>query len=104
MDINKTNSNKISVNKTNYHVEIRGKGEAVLILHGFTGSSKSFEELIDCWSSQYQVIAVDILGHSKKEKPSDYRRYEMDKIVEDLKKILEKLEALSGKVEEMHSF
>lgn len=81
----------MNINSVNYHVEIRGVGEPLLVLHGFSGSSKSFEELIDSWSKKYKVILVDILGHGKSEKPKDFRSYEMDRVAEDLKHILDKL-------------
>ncbi|SMB84969.1 2-succinyl-6-hydroxy-2,4-cyclohexadiene-1-carboxylate synthase [Desulfonispora thiosulfatigenes DSM 11270] len=81
----------MKVNHLDYHVEVQGAGEPVLVLHGFSGSSKSFSKFSDLWSQDYQVILVDILGHGNSAKPADYRRYEMDKVAEDLKVILKNL-------------
>lgn len=42
-----------------------GKGRAVVLLHGFLGSHKIWEQTILNLSKQYRVIAIDLLGHGQ---------------------------------------
>lgn len=76
------------INNVNYHVEVIGKGEPLLLLHGFTGSMETFTPFIKEWSSKYKLIMIDIIGHGKTDKPKDYKRYDILKVSSDLKEIL----------------
>lgn len=51
--------------KINYHV--LGKGNTILLLHGFLESLSIWNNLIVQLSNRYRVIAVDLLGHGKSE-------------------------------------
>ncbi|MFZ0835242.1 MAG: alpha/beta fold hydrolase, partial [Mycobacterium sp.] len=54
-----------------YHDE--GAGEVILLIHGVGGSSHSWRELIPMLSTKYRVIAPDLLGHGRSDKPrGDY--------------------------------
>ncbi|MDQ0220257.1 2-succinyl-6-hydroxy-2,4-cyclohexadiene-1-carboxylate synthase [Peribacillus cavernae] len=75
-----------------YHVEIRGEGEPLLLLHGFTGSLETWHFLVPILGSRYKLILVDIIGHGNTDSPIDYRRYEMEKAAGDLQHILHTLE------------
>lgn len=41
----------------------KGKGRAVVLLHGFLGSHQVWEKTIDNLSKSYRVIAIDLPGH-----------------------------------------
>ena len=41
----------------------KGKGKAVVLLHGFLGSHKIWEQTINDLSKSYRVIAIDLPGH-----------------------------------------
>jgi pimeloyl-ACP methyl ester carboxylesterase len=41
----------------------KGKGKAVVLLHGFLGSHKIWEQTIENLSTSYRVIAIDLPGH-----------------------------------------
>lgn len=41
----------------------KGKGKAVVLLHGFLGSHKIWESTINDLSRSYRVIAIDLPGH-----------------------------------------
>jgi len=44
---------------------VSGKGRAVVLLHGFLGSSKSWETTKDALSKQFKVICVELPGHGQ---------------------------------------
>ena len=45
-----------------FHVQVSGSGDDVLMLHGAGASSHSFAELAERLSSHYRVIAPDLPG------------------------------------------
>jgi pimeloyl-ACP methyl ester carboxylesterase len=46
-----------------------GAGEVLLLVHGLGGSSSSWAEVIPKLSGKYRVIAPDLLGHGRSDKP-----------------------------------
>jgi 2-succinyl-6-hydroxy-2,4-cyclohexadiene-1-carboxylate synthase len=75
----------ITVNGMAYHVTLTGHGEPLALLHGFTGSSASWGELIGWLSGYFTVIAVDLPGHGMTDAPSDPARYAMPRVAADLR-------------------
>jgi len=50
-----------------------GEGEALLLIHGMAGSSKTWREIQPQLAKKYRVIAPDLLGHGRSSKPrTDY--------------------------------
>jgi pimeloyl-ACP methyl ester carboxylesterase len=50
-----------------------GWGPVVLLIHGITGSSKTWEDVIPLLSERHTVLAPDLLGHGDSAKPrGDY--------------------------------
>jgi pimeloyl-ACP methyl ester carboxylesterase len=50
-----------------------GEGPPLLLIHGIGDSSNSFEELIPSLAREHRVIAPDLLGHGRSDKPrADY--------------------------------
>ncbi|OEH93144.1 2-succinyl-6-hydroxy-2,4-cyclohexadiene-1-carboxylate synthase [Bacillus solimangrovi] len=82
----------MKVRDINYHVETFGTGPALMMLHGFTGSSVNWYPLAEQLSDNFQVILVDIIGHGNTEKPRNVSRYSMEEVVRDIKEILVQLE------------
>lgn len=80
----------MKIRDVSYHVEIEGKGEPLVFLHGFTGSSLSWQHLINVFR-HHQLIFIDILGHGKTDHPSDPARYKMEEVVWDIVEILNQL-------------
>src|ERR671929_2349826 len=57
--------------KVSYRRE--GWGQVILLIHGITGSSQTWEDVIPFLSERYTVIAPDLLGHGDSAKPrGDY--------------------------------
>ncbi|KMM37293.1 2-succinyl-6-hydroxy-2,4-cyclohexadiene-1-carboxylate synthase [Guptibacillus hwajinpoensis] len=81
----------IDVEDLSFYVEKKGEGEPILLLHGFTGSSSNWQPFIDKWSSSFQIIAVDLIGHGKSSKPDDPSFYSMETMSGYLKKVLDRL-------------
>jgi len=44
-----------------------GKGKAIILLHGFTESSKIWKSFSEKLSEKYRVISIDLPGHGKSE-------------------------------------
>ncbi len=60
-------------NGARIHYEVRGEGEPVLVMHGFTESALDLEDLINAIAAQYRVIAPDMRGYGRSEpKPRIY--------------------------------
>jgi pimeloyl-ACP methyl ester carboxylesterase len=50
-----------------------GSGEAILLIHGLAGSSKTWHDVTPTLVEHYDVIAPDLLGHGESAKPQgDY--------------------------------
>jgi pimeloyl-ACP methyl ester carboxylesterase len=50
-----------------------GWGPVIVLIHGITGSSLTWEEVIDPLAEHYTVVAPDLLGHGESAKPrGDY--------------------------------
>lgn len=73
------------------NVEQAGDGPPLLALHGFTGSSASWQPLIGQLAATRCTIAVDLIGHGQSDAPADPARYHADACVADLVAILDLL-------------
>ncbi len=58
-----------TINGMEMYYEIHGKGEPLLLLHGFTGSSSDWETIIPSLPSEYQFIIPDLRGHGRSTNP-----------------------------------
>jgi len=82
---------ELDLNGVRYHTAQHGAPKAVplLLLHGFTGSSSSWADLMPRFSKQFSVNAVDILGHGRSASPPDFERYTMPHVAADLIALLD---------------
>ncbi|WP_233191557.1 2-succinyl-6-hydroxy-2,4-cyclohexadiene-1-carboxylate synthase [Sporosarcina sp. P18a] len=64
----------------------------IVMLHGFTGSTATWQQTIEVLAVDYHIVAVDLIGHGKTEAPETSTRYKMEEQVKDLYEILQKLE------------
>ena len=74
----------IQVNGLDLHVERRGLGEPIVLLHGFTGSAVSWQRVIDRIGQEHQTIAVDLIGHGASAAPRDATRYAFNAALDNL--------------------
>lgn len=74
------------------HVWSEGAGPAVLLLHGFTGSSETWRPLGSALRSRHTVIAVDLPGHGRSSAPQDPARYAVPRFANDLVRVLDAMQ------------
>jgi 2-succinyl-6-hydroxy-2,4-cyclohexadiene-1-carboxylate synthase len=79
------------VNGTRLNVCVDGEGPAILLLHGFTGSSRTWASHSAAFE-EFTTIAVDLLGHGSSDSPPSPDRYRMEHCVDDLTALLDQLE------------
>src|SRR5690625_2649067 len=83
-------SNKfIETNDATYRYTVQGEGEPLVLLHGFTGSIKTWDDCSKKWAKDFKVISLDLPGHGKTVTKSPRT---MDSFCEDLQTLLEKLD------------
>lgn len=61
------NSEHVSINGKSLFYEVYGEGEPLILLHGYTQSSKSWKPYINDYKKEYEVYLVDLTGHGKSE-------------------------------------
>lgn len=66
------------------HAEVRGEGQPIMILHGFTGASSAMAVLSERLELDFRVIAPDLVGHGRSSVPSDPAAYRMGSMVRQL--------------------
>lgn len=73
------------------YVRVDGDGPALLLLHGFTGSADSWDEVCPAWTATHRVIRPDLIGHGRSPAPKELERYRMDAAVRELLELLDGL-------------
>jgi len=56
---------EFKINDAMYAYEIYGQGTPLVMLHGFTGSMKTWHPFINCWEDSFQLFLIDLPGHGK---------------------------------------
>ena len=69
-----------------------GEGAAVVLVHGFTQTHKSwrFVPIFESLMADHRLVSVDLRGHGDSPKPHDPRRYGRE-MAEDLARVLDEL-------------
>ncbi len=80
--------NGISINYEVY-AEVQTASHPILLLHGLGSSLRDWEYQIESFSSEFQVIAVDIRGHGLSEKSTD--DYSIALFADDIAAFLRKI-------------
>ena len=74
------------------HVASSGTGQPLVLLHGFTGSTATWDYLRSRLDSTHTIIAIDLPGHGRSSSPSDASRYSLDRFADDLVTVLDGLD------------
>ena len=82
---------EIGIEGMRYHVERAGTGPPLVLLHGFTGSTRTWARLLPLYANDFTAIAVDLPGHGQTDSPEDLDRYRLDRFADDLAAILDQL-------------
>lgn len=65
-------------------VHRRGRGPAMMLLHGFTGSARSMAGVARAFEDAYEVIAPDLPGHGRSAAAGRRAGYGFDDCIDDL--------------------
>lgn len=65
------NSHFINLDGKTIHYTVQGSGPALVLVHGFGGSTVAWEKLIPLLAPHYTVYALDLLGFGLSDKPVD---------------------------------
>ena len=86
------NSQRLRANGNNYDMLISGRGDPILLLHGFSGDKSTWDQLRRALQPTHSVIALDVLGHGASDKPANVAAYRMDRIASDIVNLLDQLD------------
>ncbi|MBV9170472.1 MAG: 2-succinyl-6-hydroxy-2,4-cyclohexadiene-1-carboxylate synthase [Chloroflexi bacterium] len=91
---------RLRLNHLDFNIECSGDPSLppLLLLHGFSGSLRTWDELVPELSRFARVIAIDLIGHGDSAAPEDVRRYSLDWAVRDLEALIDALELESTDV------
>ncbi|MCA1011042.1 2-succinyl-6-hydroxy-2,4-cyclohexadiene-1-carboxylate synthase [Halobacillus halophilus] len=78
----------ITAEERSYWVEDTGSGPVWLLLHGFTGSTHTFDECLNYMNKECRFIKIDLPGHAR---TGPVGSLSMEKFCLDLSLILDKL-------------
>jgi pimeloyl-ACP methyl ester carboxylesterase len=84
-----------SFDGTKIHYEIKGTGNAIVLLHGFTGTINSWKRTplyTDLLNAGYKVIIPDMRGNGLSDKPHTPEAYEHDAEARDIMGIISALQ------------
>jgi 2-succinyl-6-hydroxy-2,4-cyclohexadiene-1-carboxylate synthase len=79
------------LNDLEFNVEVDGSGPPLLLLHGFTGSVRTWDEIRPTLRNVAQVITIDLIGHGRSAAPDDPRRYSFEWATRDVLALLDSM-------------
>jgi 2-succinyl-6-hydroxy-2,4-cyclohexadiene-1-carboxylate synthase len=85
----------IDIEDVTYACEIHQQDEKLpwlLMLHGFMGDHRVFSHVIDGLMTFSNPVTIDLLGHGKTSKPSEYARYNEVNQINDICRVIETLD------------
>lgn len=71
------------------HFERRGRGPALMILHGYTGSARSMQGVSEGLADEFETILPDLPGHGRSVGGAGAGAYDFEQCVRDLVATLE---------------
>lgn len=71
------------------HYVTQGKGPLVVMLHGFPDYWYTWRKQIPAIAKDFQVVAIDLRGYNKSDKPTGVENYAMPKLIGDVKATIE---------------
>lgn len=66
------------------NVECKGDGQPLVLLHGFTGSSRAWGDFGERLVGSFKVVTVDIVGHGQSDSPPGLDHYLMSQARRDI--------------------
>jgi 2-succinyl-6-hydroxy-2,4-cyclohexadiene-1-carboxylate synthase len=80
-----------------YHYTDIGNGKTIVLFHGFTGSSQSWQQFTHELAPSYRVIAIDLAGHGKT-RVAEVQDYSIISNVETVSGILHDLQIVDATI------
>lgn len=74
-----------------YNVEVQGGGDPLLLLHGFSGAVSTWAAIIEELADDFQLVAIDLLGHGASDAPPELPNYRMESAAADIIDLLGQL-------------
>jgi 2-succinyl-6-hydroxy-2,4-cyclohexadiene-1-carboxylate synthase len=83
----------VRVDDIDLHVELDGDPALppLVLLHGFTGSVRSWDAVRADLARRFRLVLVDLIGHGQSESPLDAERYTLEWAVRDVATVLDTL-------------
>lgn len=78
-----------------YKIWNEEKTETLVLLHGFTGSIETWNTITELLPTSLKIVAVDLVGHGKTDKPKDLSKYSMEEQIKILHELFLKLQLRS---------
>ena len=63
----------------------------IVFLHGFSGSSRDWQQIIEILPSNIQCVTVDLIGHGKSSSPDNIDFYSPDAVTLQINSVINKL-------------
>lgn len=91
------NEEKIHVRGQEIHIRSDGSNSlpVIVFLHGFTGSTATWQSVVDILGGEYKTVAVDLTGHGETAVPKESSRYSMAEQIADLEALVDELKLTS---------
>src|SRR5262245_53796599 len=71
------------------HYVTVGEGPLLVLLHGFPDYHYTWRDQMPALSKHFQVVALDLRGYNKSDKPEGVDNYKMEKVVADVSAVLD---------------
>jgi pimeloyl-ACP methyl ester carboxylesterase len=73
------------------YYETTGNGPALVMLHGFFGSSQDWYEYgyVSAFSADFRIVTTDFRGHGKSGKPLELEAYGIPEYAQDVRQVLQ---------------
>lgn len=80
----------MTINGLNVHYKIINPRveKTVVLLHGFTGSSATWDKVKSLMGDQVRIIAIDLIGHGYTDSPKNVEHYSMEKQIAAIHELL----------------
>jgi len=82
----------VEIGRVAINFEDTGSGPAILLVHGLGCRGEVWINQLPLFAEHHRVIAVDLRGFGRSSKPTEPGSYELDRFVDDLIALVEKLD------------
>jgi epoxide hydrolase 4 len=83
----------VTVNGVRLHCVVEGKGQLVLLLHGFPETSRAWRKQMPALAERFRVVAPDLRGYGRSDKPKGIAAYRTSVLADDIVGLIHALDA-----------